>query len=210
MSIGARLKEERERMGMTQEKFSSACGVRRRAQSTYETGDRSPDSLYLAAASRIGVDVGYVLTGQRQGAKRRVPMDLDDFGRAAAAVLGISEQQLLIATETLTSKMDGYGIALDLLSDSDGSNGAYWGIFELELRAVVKALIQEAISGLGDPDSELLGKVLESVDGVIAERGTQLSSNKKAAAVVMLYRAFKASGRVDPATVEEAVTLASA
>ncbi len=36
-----------------------------------------------------------------------------------------------------------------------------------------------------------------------------MPSAKKAQAVAMLYRAFKASGKVDPAMIEEAVKLAA-
>ena len=35
------------------------------AQSNYERGKRHPDSVYLAAIAAAGVDVQYVLTGQR-------------------------------------------------------------------------------------------------------------------------------------------------
>jgi transcriptional regulator with XRE-family HTH domain len=68
MNIGDRLREERERLGVSQERFALAGGVQKRAQIHYEKGERNPDSAYLAAVSALGVDVLYVLTGHRMQA----------------------------------------------------------------------------------------------------------------------------------------------
>ncbi|MBS7349289.1 MAG: helix-turn-helix transcriptional regulator [Comamonas sp.] len=68
MDIGSRLREERERLGMTQEAFGQAGGVLKRALIRYEKGERAPDATFLAALAAAGVDVLYVLTGQRMGA----------------------------------------------------------------------------------------------------------------------------------------------
>jgi transcriptional regulator with XRE-family HTH domain len=65
ISIGRRLREERERLGMTQTEFSAVAQATRQTQSNYEKGERAPDALYLAAIVSIGVDVQYILTGLR-------------------------------------------------------------------------------------------------------------------------------------------------
>ena len=65
VNIGDRLKEERERLRMTQESFSVAGGAGKRAYIRYEQGERLPDAGFLAALSASGVDVLYVLTGRR-------------------------------------------------------------------------------------------------------------------------------------------------
>jgi transcriptional regulator with XRE-family HTH domain len=67
MSIFFRLREERERLGFTQEAFAVLGGVQKRAQINYEKGERHPDSAYLAAIAAAGADVLYILTGQRMG-----------------------------------------------------------------------------------------------------------------------------------------------
>jgi len=64
-SIGEILKEERQRLGMNQEDFAAVGGLKRRAQTLYEQDERAPDALYLRALSGIGVDVHYILTGER-------------------------------------------------------------------------------------------------------------------------------------------------
>jgi len=64
--IGQRLREERLRLGMSQEEFGVMGGVTKRAQLNYETGIRSPDTNYLFTIASIGeVDVQYVITGKR-------------------------------------------------------------------------------------------------------------------------------------------------
>lgn len=63
--IGDRLKEERERLSLSQEEFGAVGGVARNAQSNYEKGKRAPDSEYLCAIASAGADVLYILTGTR-------------------------------------------------------------------------------------------------------------------------------------------------
>lgn len=64
--IGARLREERDRVAMSQADLSEAIGVVRRTQGVYEKGERMPDADYLAKAWRLGLDVHYVITGERR------------------------------------------------------------------------------------------------------------------------------------------------
>lgn len=137
MSIGARLKEERSRLKLNQDEFGEACGVRRRAISTYESGDRTPDAWVLENASKIGVDVTYVITGKRQVEFQPRQDDLDaDILEATLANLYLVE----LSTTALWQK---------------------------------------------------------------------LPPKKQAKVVAMLYRAFKASGKVDSAMIEDAIKLAT-
>ncbi|PRC91949.1 helix-turn-helix domain-containing protein [Solimicrobium silvestre] len=72
LDIGVRLKEERKRLGMSQTAFAAIGGTKRASQFNYESGGRAPDAAYLAAISETGVDVLYVLTGQRVSMPRHV------------------------------------------------------------------------------------------------------------------------------------------
>lgn len=63
--INERLKEERLRLGFNQTDFGRIGGVQLKAQSNYENGSRVPDASYLAALAEHGVDVNYVITGNR-------------------------------------------------------------------------------------------------------------------------------------------------
>jgi transcriptional regulator with XRE-family HTH domain len=59
------LRDERLRIGLSQDEFATVGGVARRSQSAYESDERAPDAAYLLAVREIGVDIGYVLTGER-------------------------------------------------------------------------------------------------------------------------------------------------
>ena len=67
MDIGFRLKEERERLGMSQTDFAALSGAGRKTQFNYESGERSPDAKYLAAVAVAGADIGYIVTGKHGG-----------------------------------------------------------------------------------------------------------------------------------------------
>lgn len=64
MSIGERLREERERLSYSQADFAAIAGAHRKSQGNYESGERAPDGIYLAAIAAAGADVLYILTGQ--------------------------------------------------------------------------------------------------------------------------------------------------
>lgn len=66
MGIGDRLKEERQRLGLNQSDFAALAQVTKNSQLNYEKGERSPDAVYLAAVAGAGVDVLYVVTGERK------------------------------------------------------------------------------------------------------------------------------------------------
>lgn len=65
MEIGDRLKEERVRLGMSQTEMATLGQVQRNTLFNYEKGLRSPDADFLARIAARGVDVLYVVTGQR-------------------------------------------------------------------------------------------------------------------------------------------------
>ena len=65
LPIGERLRAERDRIGMTQQEFADVAGVTRKTLFGYETGVRPPDAAALSAWAELGLDVLYVITGQR-------------------------------------------------------------------------------------------------------------------------------------------------
>lgn len=67
VDIGERLKSERVRIGIAPTEFAALCGVSRTTQFNYEAGGRAPDADYLQRANKAGVDVQFVITGQRTG-----------------------------------------------------------------------------------------------------------------------------------------------
>ena len=65
MAFGARLKEERRRLGLKQAEFAALVGSDVPKQSLYENDRRELRAAYLSRIAEAGVDVLYVLTGRR-------------------------------------------------------------------------------------------------------------------------------------------------
>lgn len=63
--FGERLREERNKLGFSQEFFGEAAGVRKLSQIKYEKGERYPDLKYLTNILDMGCDVFYIISGTR-------------------------------------------------------------------------------------------------------------------------------------------------
>lgn len=61
VSLGERIREERTRLGLTQDQL----GVAPKTQRFYESGERSPDAGYLERFAAMGADPLYLITGRR-------------------------------------------------------------------------------------------------------------------------------------------------
>jgi len=68
MSFGARLAEERRRLGLKQAEFAELVGTDVPKQSLYENDRRELRADYLARLAEANVDIVYVLTGRRSEA----------------------------------------------------------------------------------------------------------------------------------------------
>lgn len=92
-ALGSRLRTERLRLGLTQEAFSALAGLKKNSQINYEKGSTAPTVEYLLRWAEHGVDIAYVLTGQRLqgGLGAEETLLLQSFGR-----LGARERQAIV------------------------------------------------------------------------------------------------------------------
>ncbi len=184
-----RLREERKRLRLSQTEFSRLAGVHLNTQSRYEKGVTEPDTAYLEAIGRAGVDVGYVMAGVKS----------DVFGPSAR-----------LEADTL----DAFAFALHVDS-ADVSRvasliAAYQANPEEYKGPRVYDLIDEIL--LKSPrifDPKLLEKIIEGVENVLSDTGRELVPAKKARTVAMIYRTIKRTGNFDYGLIFEAVKLAS-
>lgn len=65
MKIYERLRSERKRLGLTQTAVAKVCGVSLHSISDYESGKSEPKLSVLESLTVLGVDVMYILTGNR-------------------------------------------------------------------------------------------------------------------------------------------------
>lgn len=65
MQISDRLRQERDRLGLTQSEIAKLCGVAFRTYCDYEAGKTEPKASFLNKIDKLGADVMYILTGDR-------------------------------------------------------------------------------------------------------------------------------------------------
>lgn len=65
MTIGKRLKEERNRLKLNQTDFAVLAQTTKKSQIEYEKESTYPNAAYLAAIAEAGADVQYIITGIR-------------------------------------------------------------------------------------------------------------------------------------------------
>ncbi|NMY95614.1 helix-turn-helix domain-containing protein [Pseudomonas proteolytica] len=110
MNIGERLKEERVRLGFNQAEFAAFAGVAKTSQFNYEKGERSPDADYLAAVSAQGVDILYVVTGERKRqAADSISDDASELLQVYEQVVDADRQILLRMASAFASTADSSG-----------------------------------------------------------------------------------------------------
>lgn len=108
MTISVRLKEERARLKLSQTELGAVGGVGKTTQINYEKGVGSPDATYLAAVAQSGVDVLYVVTGERK------PTLTDSISADAAELLkayehvGPDDRQVLLRMASAFAKVAGF------------------------------------------------------------------------------------------------------
>lgn len=76
MTIGTRLKEERERLKLSQTALAEAAGTTKKTQIDYEKDNTQPKAQYLAFVAAMGIDVAYVITGVRLENVASTPTEL--------------------------------------------------------------------------------------------------------------------------------------
>jgi Predicted transcriptional regulators len=77
--IGARLRQQRAQAGLTQDQIAEQLGVSKRTQGNYESGSSDAPASYLSmAASVLGFDVLYIVTGTRTTLKADALSEVED------------------------------------------------------------------------------------------------------------------------------------
>lgn len=110
MTIGDRLREERERLGFSQAEFAALADKSERTQVDWEKGVSFPNAKNLEAFAEAGADVAYVVTGRAWGQSSTVkPVVLSSRERALV-------DSYRYASEAGRKALDAMGVAL-----SDGS-----------------------------------------------------------------------------------------
>lgn len=189
--FGRRLREERERLGLSQEAFGAIGGVKKLAQLKYEKGERAPDANYLAAIKKRGVDISFLLTGDRNEEAERFAFH--DLLLLIGARLGIDSEVMekLMFQAWQDEERNMLGEALEEVN--------------------VSRLLDDVWKKLPKPevDCRTLEAVLEGIESTLERKGKQLQPRNKSSMVSMFYQSARDTGKVDLKMIEYAVSLAT-
>lgn len=106
-TFGSRLREERQRLSLNQEELANYGGVKRGAQINYEKDERVPDANYMSSIANIGVDIHYVLTGERitrKEAKEQGKFKPDPYVAMAIATAALEDDDHRPLTQPLNKE----------------------------------------------------------------------------------------------------------
>lgn len=185
--IGKKIREERLRLGLTQEEFARACNVGRRAQSSYEAGERVPDLDYLKCAINAGADPQYILIGVRREASATADHFKDRFIRALCEYLQINGGAIDDALHALNKAVSD-GVTHDL--NSFGLNRIADGLL-LHSQRLNATEVQLELN------SEVLSDIIRGVEARLMHEQYVIPPHAKALALVSLYRFAATSGQID-------------
>ncbi|MBI1626941.1 helix-turn-helix domain-containing protein [Comamonas suwonensis] len=77
--LGERLKEERERLGFSQPAFAALAEASKSSQASWEKETAYPNAKALEIWARVGVDVGYLVTGKPSSGVESLTQDERDL-----------------------------------------------------------------------------------------------------------------------------------
>lgn len=187
LSVGSRLKEERERLGCSQTEFARLLGIHRNTLARYESDEREPDPAVLTRASSIGADFGYLLSGQRTTPESLYPL-------AAARLLPWITQRVNLSGDALLALLDlaAREEALHWGATNPGAFSPNWG-------PLLDAFFE---------NGPLLAQAFKEIRTVASANGLKLECGREADAALMVYAVLKERGAVDRLFLENIVRLA--
>ena len=101
-TFGTRLKNERNRLGMTQPELAAIGGVQKNAQSLYEKDANPVTSDYLEKVAKVGIDIHFLFYGEYSDKATS-----GHFQDLLKALLGLSPEQQAIGFGMLSMLQSG-------------------------------------------------------------------------------------------------------
>ncbi len=149
MSIGLRLKEERERLGFTQPVFAGLAETTKKSQIDYEKDLTQPKAGYLSVIANVGADVQYIITGQRSS--NALPTDevliLEKYRQASPEIKNKMLMLLLGGAETTAGVVKDLENTRNNIENSDTNQGVDSPVSTSQSKTKVKAKKVDNIIG---------------------------------------------------------------
>ena len=191
-----RLRLERQRLGLTQWEFASACELGLRTYARYERGERVPDLNALLGAARAGADVGFLLSGSRNPIQQ-----LEGLEKFADFSLNVLIRQCLgdLDRERLHDDLK----ALGAEGGAEESRRAKATAALIRSSEALTRAVHDAIAGEG----ALLAHIGAELADVAAECGAVLTVRQTVDALRLLYRVGATTGGIDRAVILQVVRM---
>lgn len=109
MSVGSRIKEERERLGFSQEVFAERGGVSRRSQIMYEQDKTEASATYFTLIAELGADVNYILTGKNKGLMLKANFAVNDSLSLSREEIEMLEMFRAVSSEQKNDALESLG-----------------------------------------------------------------------------------------------------
>lgn len=99
-TFGWRIREERKRLGLTQQQFADGLDISRSSVALYETDRTIPDLNFGLRAKNCGIDAWYIMTGERGSEAAANLFDWALFIKILSTIRTVYEdKKLVLATE---------------------------------------------------------------------------------------------------------------
>jgi transcriptional regulator with XRE-family HTH domain len=188
-----RLIQERKRRGFSQAALAKAVGVSLSSQKRYEKGERDPDTTYLAALARRGIDVAFLLTGEKSDDPNEQYRCIMHVIYSIQEFLDVAKGQ--VGRDFEAAAKEAAQAYKHVWSDPKKSEQADRVLWELLEKSPVLL-----------PKAYQLADLVEKVEFVQDCQGLKLHAESKARLLLDLYREEKLSGaKADFASVERAI-----
>lgn len=110
MSIGQRIKEERERLKLSQPAFGDIGEMGKTTVISWERGTAFPNAAFLEKAAKFGMDVYYVITGERLANTAVTPIEMAYLRNCRALP---TQEAKMAGLNGLVALRNAYGVSLD-------------------------------------------------------------------------------------------------
>ncbi|WP_342133514.1 helix-turn-helix domain-containing protein [Hydrogenophaga sp. OTU3427] len=123
--FGARLREERLRVGLTQVQMAEVGGIKRTTQHLYESDVRTPDLDYLVRVRDAGLDLSYLVLGYREA---RHSEDFLTFSRTALSNIYQFVDEVCVDADgrlqALAVRLRVFQLLCSIMKDQDASTSS--------------------------------------------------------------------------------------
>jgi transcriptional regulator with XRE-family HTH domain len=179
-SIGGRLRQERKRVGLTQNELAEKMSVHRLTQINYESGSTEPPPSYIQALRRVGIDDRYVQTGNKSSPSEELS--------------NATERLFMALCDALQIPLDKVHVAINGAAAAGASHSEFQG----QIRNLVHASpLLNARNKVLVLDRDILVDIVEGLERCLISMDKRVSPLQKAHAIASMYRDFSEKGEID-------------